>query len=110
MARWVAIVAAAGAAVSGMVRAQPLEAPATVCDGRTVRAIAVEGTRRVEPDDVRAAISLRRGEVCTDEAVQADARTLWALDLFEDVAIEAVREGEEVDLRITLVERPSLRH
>src|SRR5688572_21509245 len=104
MGRWVAIVAVAGAAVSAPARAQELEEPAeppldapleepaepplelppeppvTVCEGRTVRAIEVDGARRVDADDVRAALSLRRGEVCSDQAVQADARALWALD------------------------------
>jgi len=43
------------------------EQPRTICHGRMIREVRVEGARRVEADDVRASMRLRRGLPCTDD-------------------------------------------
>jgi outer membrane protein insertion porin family len=81
--------------------------PRTVCDGRKIRRIEFEGTRRVERDDALAKSRLRVGAPCIDEEITSAARRLWDMDFFDDLVFEAEPVGDyEVDLRITVKERP----
>jgi outer membrane protein insertion porin family len=82
--------------------------PRTICHGRVIGQISVEGAQRVDPNDVVGAIRLRRGAVCSDEDVTRDARTLWRLDLFDDIQVRAARRGNVVDLTIVVRERPAI--
>lgn len=81
--------------------------PRTVCDGKKIRSIEFEGIRRVERDDALAKTRLRVGAPCIDEEISAAARRLWEMDFFDDLVFEAEPVGTyEVDLRITVKERP----
>ncbi|MCB9602372.1 MAG: outer membrane protein assembly factor BamA [Sandaracinus sp.] len=84
------------------------EEPRTVCHGRMIRNVRVEGARRVEADDVRASMRLRRGLPCTDEELARDARALWDLGFFENLVFEANVVGNEVELVVTVTERPAI--
>lgn len=88
--------------------AAPSETPRTICHGRVIGQISVEGAQRVDPNDVIGAIRLRRGAVCSDEDVTRDARTLWRLELFDDIQFHALRRGTVVDLTIVVRERPAI--
>lgn len=82
--------------------------PRTICHGRVIGQITVEGAQRVDPNDVIGAIRIRRGAVCSDDDVTRDARTLWRLDLFDDIQFHAIRRDTIVDLTITVHERPAI--
>jgi outer membrane protein insertion porin family len=80
----------------------------TLCDGRRIRRIRVDGNRRVSDDDVLATIRLRAGQVCRSRLVTRDARALWDAGFFDDIRIEAVERGERIDLSFDLRERPAI--
>ncbi len=83
--------------------------PRTICHGRTIRRLRVEGARRVEEDDVLASMSLRAGVPCTDREIAEDARTLWDLNFFDDIRIEAeAQPNDRVDITVRVVERPAI--
>ncbi|MEO0323886.1 MAG: outer membrane protein assembly factor BamA, partial [Myxococcota bacterium] len=86
----------------------PSGMPGTICQGRQIRAIRVEGARRVLPDDIRASVRLRRGLPCADVDVTAAAEELWDLGFFDDVRFEGELVGEEIVLTITVRERPAI--
>ena len=80
----------------------------TTCHGRMISRINVEGTHRVEADDVRATLRLRRGLPCTDAEVARDARALWDEGFFDDVVVDAVADGNDVVLTFRVTERPAI--
>ncbi len=86
-----------------------IQVPRTSCHGKTIRRVAVVGARRVDPDDVRATMKLGRGKVCTDPAVTRDARALWRMGYFDDLAIESDPLGDGIKLTIRVLERPAIR-
>jgi len=83
--------------------------PRTVCHGRRIRRIRIEGNQRVAEGDVLATIELSAGGPCDDPQVGRDAQALWNLGFFSDIVIEAESiGGEEVDLVFRFVERPAI--
>ena len=86
-----------------------IKVPRTSCHGKTIRRIAVVGARRVDPDDVRATMKLGRGKICTDPEVTRDARALWNMGYFDDLAIESDPVGDGIKLTIRVLERPAIR-
>ena len=86
-----------------------IHVPRTSCHDKEIRRVVVVGARRVDPDDVRATMKLRRGSTCTDPAVTRDARALWNMGYFDDLQIESDPIGAGIKLTIRLVERPAIR-
>jgi outer membrane protein insertion porin family len=86
-----------------------IQVPRTSCHGKEIRRIVVIGARRVDPDDVRVTMKLRRGSTCTDPAVTRDAKALWNMGYFDDLQIESDPIGAGIKLTIRLVERPAIR-
>jgi len=86
-----------------------IRVPRTSCHGKEIRRVVVVGARRVDPDDVRATMKLRRGSTCTDPAVTRDAKALWNMAYFDDLQIESDPIGAGIKLTIRLVERPAIR-
>jgi len=86
-----------------------IQVPRTSCHGKEIRRIVVVGARRVDPDDVRITMKLRRGSTCTDPAVTRDAKALWNMGYFDDLQIESDPLGAGIKLTIRLVERPAIR-
>jgi outer membrane protein insertion porin family len=86
-----------------------IQVPRTSCHGKEIRRISVIGARRVDPEDVRATMKLRRGDTCTDPAVTRDAKALWNMAYFDDLQIEADPLGAGIKLTIRVVERPAIR-
>lgn len=89
--------------------ASAIRLPQTLCEGRTIRLIKVRGTRRVDQDDVRATMKLKRGDTCTDVAISRDAQALWDMGYFDDLAIEGDAVNGRIDLTIKVLERPAIR-
>lgn len=88
---------------------QGIQVPRTSCHGKEIRRIVVIGARRVDPDDVRATMKLRRGDICTDPEITRDAKALWNMGYFDDLQIEADPLGAGIKLTIRVVERPAIR-
>jgi outer membrane protein assembly factor BamA len=86
-----------------------IQVPRTSCHGKEIRRIVVIGARRVDPDDVRATMKLRRGDICLDSAITRDAKALWNMGYFDDLQIEADPLGAGIKLTIRVVERPAIR-
>ena len=86
-----------------------IQVPRTSCHGKEIRRIVVVGARRVDPEDVRATMKLRRGSTCLDPAVTRDAKALWNMAYFDDLQIESDPIGAGIKLTIRLVERPAIR-
>jgi outer membrane protein insertion porin family len=86
--------------------AAPTGMPRSICHGRVIRSVTIDGVRRVDPDDVLGEMRLRQGAVCSDDDVARDARTLWNQDLFDDIVIEARPSGDGIAIIVTLTERP----
>ena len=86
-----------------------IQVPRTSCHGKEIRRIVVVGARRVDPEDVRATMKLRRGSTCLDPAVTRDANALWNMAYFDDLQIESDPIGDGIKLTIRLVERPAIR-
>lgn len=86
-----------------------ISVPRTICHGRTIRRLRVEGARRVEEDDVLASMSLRPGVPCTDREIAEDARALWDLNFFDDIRIEAEEQpNDRIDIVVRVTERPAI--
>jgi outer membrane protein insertion porin family len=83
--------------------------PQTLCQGRRIRRIHVEGARRTTDDDILETMQLRQGVPCTDAEVAADARALWNQGFYDDIIFEAaeVRQGV-IDLYVTVRERRAI--
>ncbi|MGB5683375.1 MAG: outer membrane protein assembly factor BamA, partial [Polyangiales bacterium] len=86
-----------------------IRVPKTSCDGKEIRRVVVVGARRVDPDDVRVTMKLRKGDICRDPAVTRDAKALWNMGYFDDLQIEADPLGAGIKLTIRVVERPAIR-
>lgn len=86
----------------------PSAMPRSICHGKVIRGISIEGVHRVDPDDVLGEMRLRVGAVCSDDDVARDARTLWNQDLFDDIVVEARPTADGVQIVFTLTERPTI--
>ena len=86
-----------------------IQVPRTSCHGKEIRRVVVVGARRVDPDDVRATMKLRRGSTCMDPAVTRDAKALWNMAYFDDLQVESDPIGDGIKLTIRLIERPAIR-
>jgi outer membrane protein insertion porin family len=85
-----------------------LGAPALAGEAPVVAAIEVEGTRRVEVDAVKSAISSKAGEPLDEKKIDADVRAVVKLGFFSDVAVEL--RGDEARPRVVfrVTERPAV--
>ncbi|MEW6358894.1 MAG: outer membrane protein assembly factor BamA [Planctomycetota bacterium] len=77
-----------------------------VVEGKTVKAIVIEGNRRIPDRKIRAAIRTRAGEPYRSEVVDQDMGRVWALGYFEDIKVRTEPKEEGVKVVFTVVERP----
>lgn len=79
---------------------QPASAPAPAQVAapvtRTIKAIRVEGSQRLEPETVLSYTKLRTGQVFTNETLDQAIKDLYASDLFADVTIGGAETGDIV--------------
>jgi outer membrane protein insertion porin family len=85
-----------------------LRSPKTICEGRRINEIRVQGHGRVAADDIRATMKLRPGVPCTDAEVTKDVRAIWNLGYFDDITVEARVEKKGVNLLFRVRERPAV--
>src|SRR5690606_25403911 len=108
IALWVTLLLPDATRAQGMAAPAPVPRTADV-EGQRVASIAVEGTRRVEPDAVRNAMRTRVGDEVDPEQIRGDLGRIFALGFFEDVRIDAERGGAGLQLTVTVEERPAIR-
>lgn len=82
--------------------------PRTICEGKTIAKLTIEGQGRVSADDILATIRLRQGMPCTDGEVTRDVRALWDMAYFANVEVDAVALGAGVALTFRVKERPAI--
>ncbi len=85
-----------------------LAAPAAAEEPPVVKAIAVEGNRRVEVDAIKAALSTRVGDTLDPARIRADVRAVMKLGYFSDVSIEARGPAATPTLVVKVTEKPSV--
>ncbi len=73
-----------------------------------VRAIQVEGNRRVEVDAVKAAVGTKVGQPLEAKRIQADVRAIMRLGFFSDVVVEERAQQDGVAVVFKVTERPSV--
>jgi len=75
----------------------------------TISEVRIVGVRKVEADAVLVQVQSRVDRKPDRRTLQADIRRIWAMDLFQDVVVEA-RPGENDSIRLTfrLTEKPAL--
>ena len=93
-----ALLLVVGAAPAALAQATPV-----------VKAIRVEGNRRVEVDAIRAAISEKPGQPFEPKAIAKDVRAIMKLGFFSDVVVELEGPPEAPTLVYRVTERPTVR-
>ena len=79
-----------------------LLAPPAAAQANAIRAINVDGNRRVEPETVRSYLQFAPGDAYDPAKVDGSIKALFATGLFSDVRID--RSG--ADVMVTVVENP----
>lgn len=83
--------------------------PTTICEGRTIKQIQVQGHGRVSDEDILATIRLRAGLPCTDAEVTRDAKAIWDLGYFRDIRVEGEPLAKNaIALTFIVEERPAI--
>ncbi len=82
-----------------------------VLDRPKIGSISIEGNRRVQKETILNKIGTKPGEAFRKSALSDEVRELYNMGYFDDVQIRAedAQKGE-VDLHITLKERPSIKN
>jgi outer membrane protein insertion porin family len=81
---------------------------ARAADEPVVKAIEVEGNRRVEVDAIKAALSTKVGDAVDPARIRADVRAVMKLGYFADVSIEARGPAAAPTLVVKVQEKPSV--
>ncbi len=81
---------------------------ARAADEPVVKAVQVEGNRRVEVDAIKAALSTKPGDHIDPARIRADVRAVMKLGYFSDVIIEARGPEASPTLVIKVKEKPSV--
>jgi outer membrane protein insertion porin family len=76
--------------------------------GPVVGAVAVEGTRRVEVDAVKAAVSAKAGDPVDEAKLDADLRAVMRLGYFSDGVVELRGPAEKPTVVFRMVEKPAV--
>jgi outer membrane protein insertion porin family len=95
--------------VAALLVALPAVAAAQPARGATVKDVRVEGTRRVEPDAVKAAILTKAGRPYDPKRVDADVRAVMKLGLFSDVTVRMEGDPDAPVLVYEVVEKPTVK-
>jgi outer membrane protein insertion porin family len=87
----------------------PGQAPSQVPQQVMVRAVLVEGNKRVEVDAVKAVITQKAGEPFDARKVRSDIQKVMKLGFFADVVVERRGDAAAFDLIYRVVEKPAVR-
>jgi outer membrane protein insertion porin family len=74
----------------------------------TIVEFVTEGNLRVESDAIFSALSLKKGEVPSAQAVAKDIKALFNLGYFSDIRFYKVESNNGLQIKIKVVEKPSI--
>ncbi|HSM92226.1 MAG TPA: outer membrane protein assembly factor BamA [Anaeromyxobacteraceae bacterium] len=94
--------------VAALLVASPAPAAAQPEPGAVVKEVRIEGTRRVEPDAVKAALATRAGRPWDPKRVDADVRAVMKLGFFSDVTVRMEGEPDAPVLVYVVAEKPTV--
>jgi outer membrane protein insertion porin family len=86
-----------------------LGAPARAAGAPEVRAIQVEGNRRVEIDAIKAALSTKVGQPIDPRRIGSDVKSVMKLGFFSDVVVEERGDPTRPTLVFHVTEKPAVR-
>ncbi len=86
-----------------------LGAPARAAGAAELKAIQVEGNRRVEVDAIKAAISARPGQTLDRRRVDTDIKSVMKLGFFSDVVVEERGDPNRPTLVFRVTEKPAVK-
>jgi outer membrane protein insertion porin family len=84
-------------------------APARAADAPEVRAIKVEGNRRVEVDAIKAALSTKVGQPLDPRRIDSDVKSVMKLGFFSDVVVEERGDPARPTIVFRVTEKPAVR-
>lgn len=73
-------------------------------DGTPIGTVSLEGMTRTKPHVVLRELSMKSGVAYSDSLFTADARRLESLDLFSDIKLSCVQEGDQQNIVLQLTE------
>jgi len=74
----------------------------------TVSKISVTGTKKIEPDAIRAKLKSKVGEPITSESLRADVQSIYDMGYFYNVEVDKQSVGGGVELTYKITEKPSV--
>ncbi len=86
-----------------------LAAPAARAADVVVKEVRIEGSRRTDPDAIRAAVGVKAGQPLDLDQVDADIRAVMKIGSFSDVVVEQEGPADTPTLVYRVVERPTVR-
>lgn len=88
-----------------------IEIGSAVLNRPKIGSIKIEGNRRIQKDAILNKIDMKTGTPFRRSAIGNEIREIYSMGYFDDVQITAEETGKgEVDLHITLKERPSIKN
>ncbi|MBN21985.1 MAG: outer membrane protein assembly factor BamA [Bdellovibrionaceae bacterium] len=76
--------------------------------GRKVRSVKVIGLKRIEREAILQKIQTKKGSLLDADQISEDIQSIFSLGYFDDVAFDAELSGSDVDIQITVKERPAV--
>ncbi len=88
----------------------PAVVPAAAIEPNTkkIKKIDIQGFRKIERDAVGARLKSKVGDYFSEDIVKEDMQTIYKTGFYYDVAIYKEVQGDEVELRVVVVEKPSI--
>ncbi len=87
-----------------------VEVPTTTIAPNTkkIKKIDIQGFRKIERDAVGARLKSKVGDYFSEDIVKEDMQTIYKTGFYYDVAIYKEVQGDEVELRVVVIEKPSI--
>jgi len=70
--------------------------------------ITITGTKKIEPDAVRAKLKSKVGEPISSEDIRSDVQNVFDMGFFYDVQVNQEKVGGGIELTYNVVEKPSI--
>ena len=76
----------------------------------TIDKVTVTGQTRLPVEDIEALIrNSREGQIFSPEGLAQDVKEMWRSLYFSDIKVDLNRREASIDLRFTVIERPSIK-
>jgi outer membrane protein insertion porin family len=78
--------------------------------GKRIADVRIVGNKRISNEQIRESLKwLREGKAFNPRGMTRDVRELWETQFFDDIEVDLTQTADEVDLRILVRERPSIK-